>query len=303
MSLNFPYFKKIKFSDKLIINHLTKEFPPYSDFTFTSLWTYNTENNVEFSILNDNLVVKFQDYIDKKPFYSFIGKNKIEDTVNKITSFSHKKGLSKYLKLIPEVVVKSEPKLKNKYHITEDIDNHDYIISAKELAFLDRVRYKKKRYLVGRFKKKHPSHSVIKLDLTDKQVVKQMISLFNLWEQVNNLEKKHTEVEKIAFIRMLSKAKELNVQGTGIYIENKLAAFTTYEVVHNKYAIALFEKADRRFTDIYSALNHHGAIHLYELGCTYINFEQDLGKEGLRKAKKLWKPTHFLKKYILKPHN
>jgi len=84
-----------------------------------------------------------------------------------------------------------------------------------------------------------------------------------------------------------------------LFIKDRLIAFTFYEKVHQGYAMALFEKASRHYADAYTVICHEGAKHALELGCQYLNFEQDLGIKGLRMAKSLWKPVHYLYKYTL----
>ena len=51
----FPTFKKLELSDKNVIENVTSQFNAYSDFNFASLWNYDTESTIEWSLLHDNL--------------------------------------------------------------------------------------------------------------------------------------------------------------------------------------------------------------------------------------------------------
>lgn len=53
----FPEFKKLELSDEEKIEKITKKFPPYSDFNFVSMWSWNIYNTVTISQLKKNLVV------------------------------------------------------------------------------------------------------------------------------------------------------------------------------------------------------------------------------------------------------
>ena len=98
----FPNFKNLEISDKEDIEYITHQFPPYSDFNFVSLWAWNTQGKIEISQLNNNLVVKFQDYLDNNYFYSFIGMHDVLTSIEKLLSASKAKGFGEELKLIPE---------------------------------------------------------------------------------------------------------------------------------------------------------------------------------------------------------
>ena len=84
----FPYFQKLTLKQQKAIEVKLLPFPPYSDFTFTSLYTYNTNRSVEISTLHGNLVVKFEDYLDRQPFYSFLGSHKVIDTADKLLNYN-----------------------------------------------------------------------------------------------------------------------------------------------------------------------------------------------------------------------
>lgn len=297
----FPKFSKLKLNHRKDILDITSHYHPYSDFNFTSLWTYNTDDSIQVSLLHNNLVVRFCDYQTLKPFYSFIGTNFVKKTIQILITHAQKMQIEPYLKLIPDIVVQSCKELSLDYDICEDADNHDYIISVKDIVNLPSEKYRRKKHLVDCFKKKYSGYRVEFLNLQNKDKEVEIYNLFSLWEKRSCKNHKETENELIAIKRLISSHKDLDVFILGIYYQNKLIAFNIYEVSHKKMGISAFQKADKKYTGIYAALSHEAAKHLYILGCTHVNYEQDLGIEGLRLSKSLWKPVQYLKKYIIKP--
>ena len=120
----FPSFKRLELSDKADIEKITNQFPPYSDFNFTSLWCWYTHDQILISELHNNLVVKFTDYQSLEPFYSFIGINDVDNTVVNLLNLAKKEEISMQIKLLPEETIKFIDK--TKFQIEEDIDNFDY---------------------------------------------------------------------------------------------------------------------------------------------------------------------------------
>src|SRR6185369_3066931 len=100
----FPKFKPIELSDKEEVEGFNDKFPPYSDFNFISRWSWNLKGEMKLSILNENLVVHFTDYLSGDSFYSFLGDKKVDETASALLDFSVKKKFRSKLHLIPEVV-------------------------------------------------------------------------------------------------------------------------------------------------------------------------------------------------------
>lgn len=73
----FPKFKHIELIDKEEIEKITQKFPPYSDFNFISMWSWDIKVEMIISKLNNNLVVRFTDYLTGYPFFSFLGDNMV----------------------------------------------------------------------------------------------------------------------------------------------------------------------------------------------------------------------------------
>src|SRR3989344_3847914 len=101
----FPDFKKLELKDKDEICGLTAQYPPYSDFDFVSMWSWDFKEEIRISSLKGNLVVRFTDYITGEPFYSFLGTKEVNETTDILLNKSSEEGLTPKLKLIPEVAI------------------------------------------------------------------------------------------------------------------------------------------------------------------------------------------------------
>lgn len=297
----FPVFKRVSLSHKKFVEDFVQRFPPYSDFNFTSIWTYDTEEQIQLSMLNGNLIVLFTDYITNKPFLSFIGDQLLDETVEELLLYAQTNKLPHHLKLIPQSAIDAFPNLTSKYVIFEDRDNHDYILSIKEIAELKGKKYYDKRNLINRFKKNYPYAGVKILDISKKLYQDEIKSLFMIWSQQTKKTIDETKTEMKAIERLFKIAPSIQCFAIGVYDNQKLVGFATYELTHKSHSVMSFEKGDRTYEGIYSLLNHETSKHLHSLGYRFINYEQDLGILGLRKAKTLWRPVHHLKKYVISP--
>jgi len=85
-----------------------------------------------------------------------------------------------------------------------------------------------------------------------------------------------------------------------IYNRHSLIGFTIFEILDNGYAVSNFQKVNLIYDGASESINYSLAKYLKKQGCIYINFQQDMGIPGLRRAKLDYDPT-FLKKYIISP--
>src|SRR6185295_15686005 len=110
----------------------THQFPPYSDFNFVSMWSWDIKGDMRICQLHGNLVVRFTDYITGEPFYSFLGNHEVNDTARQLLELSKKEGFELALKLVPEESIKHLDNMT--FHIVEDRDHFDYIFDTKSLS-------------------------------------------------------------------------------------------------------------------------------------------------------------------------
>lgn len=297
----FPEFQSLDLDHKEHIEEFLHTLPPYSDFNFTSLLSWG-DCETKLSKLNDNLVVKFKDYITDEPFYTFIGTNKVHRTIEELLEHSVEKNLFPKLKLIPEITLKRCPEVRDKFNVEEDRDNFDYIYLLEESKEFKGKKHRAKRNFLNRFRKLyHYSHKIV--DLNNPQIQKEIFDLFEIWQDQKGADKTDTQNELTAIKKLCKFSKALNMIAVGLYIENRLVGFSINEPLPNGFAMNLFEKADTSFEGIFPYLRHIAAIYLSQMDCVFLSHEQDLGIEGLRKSKLSYHPKFFLKKYTISAKN
>lgn len=294
---SFPQFKILELADKDDINTFLSPFPPHSDYNVAGLWSYDTEDKVEISLLNDNLVLKSFDYVTAEPFLSFFGVNKTSETTTILLTFAKEKKIIQELRLISDFIIKETPLLKEQFSVEKDPDNFDYIYDCDQLITLSGRKYNPKRNFINRFKKNFPDHQVRNINILETEIKNQIIELFFTWEKDKNKSREETNTELIATKRFMEAAPYFTTTSIGIYVENKLIGFSLDEIVQQNYGVIHFEKADTNYIGIFQYLKQQSAINFKKLGCTFINYEQDLGIPEMRKSKRSWNPIFFYEKY------
>ena len=105
-------------------------------------------------------------------------------------------------------------------------------------------------------------------------------------------------LEEEAVLQMMRFTDKDGVYGTAVYVEDELVAFALGERLNGNTAAEHFEKADDRYRGLYQVIcrefckNIPGDI-------VYINREEDMGLENLRKAKEALKPDHMELRYTI----
>lgn len=293
----FPTFKKLERSDQTDIEKITKQYLPYSDFNFACLWSWDVKDNILVSELNDNLVAIVTDHFSDTPFYSYLGNNSVNKTLDQLFEFSaHAKNALPQLRLVPEASL-SKIDLK-KFMIEIDLDNSDYIYNLEELSTYSGSKYADKRAKVNLFLRSHALPSVRLLDLGDSKVVASLLQLNAAWtrNKAGRGEVVNVHREFVAFNRFV-KANFTEAFCVGVFVEDQLVAYSIFTLLPEKYALCHFSKAAFPFEGAHDYLMQQSAVILRQRGCLYSNYQEDLGLPGLRFWKNSFKPMSFLRKY------
>lgn len=280
---------------------MTSNFPPYSDFNFVSMWSWNTLGMTEISKLNGNLVVKFTDYLTTKPFYSFLGNNNVNDTARKLLDLSVEQGLEPILKLIPEdSTVGMDADL---LIVQESRDHFDYILDNEILKDFSGPKLNDHASFKRRFIEALGGGVVtVVMDINDPLSRQGVVALNETWVKNKTDEKKNVfpEIEFAAIKNFFRLEKDVNrFILSCVFYKKEMIAFTIDELLKDGYSVRHFMKANSAFKGIYSYLISSSAEVLFHRGYNRTNIEQDLGLMNLRQSKKSFQPVSFLKKYTV----
>lgn len=185
----------------------------------------------------------------------------------------------------------------DKYVIEEIRDAFDYLYKVEDLANLSGKKYHSKRNHISAFSKKHSwQYKSIYGDL-----IPDVLKCADKWYNENS-EKfdKYMSVEREGIKVLLENKERLDVKGGAILVNDEVVAFTLASKINDETVDIHIEKALKDFSEAYTVINREFAKNeLSEF--VYINREDDMGLEGLRKAKLSYKPYTLIKKYICKP--
>ena len=298
----FPRFKQLELSDAGEVQRYASLYGPFAEFNFAGLWSWNLDNSVLLSELNGNLIVRLTDYATGAVFYSLLGDSDLNRAVEALISLSCREKLQPKLQLVPEIVAQRLDK--DIFSITEDDDHADYILLVDRLLTYQGTRLAAKRNEVRKFSRLCPTSRFGMLDLSDTSVIEESRAVFQRWISRKAVSHRaDTDRELKAFERCLDSQDHLRLIGTGIFADDSLIAFSILQIVDDKNAFTLFEKADTgEFPGIGSFLNQQVANLLAAQGIRYINIEQDLGIAGLRMSKRSYDPCGYLKKFSVCHH-
>ncbi len=246
-----------------------------------------------------------QDVRDQSLFYSFIGTSNCNETATELLEYLSSKSLSPELKIVPEYTVRNLDT--ERFQITEDRDNFDYICSVKELAMMSGRQWLRTRRLVNLFQKN--DFIFIRLKLPESTNQEKIKNCMNSWVNVKKVKSKTMafenngafELETIALDRLLVDSCDIldYTLCYGVFVDGIMAGFCIGEISH-KHFTARFTKANYEKKGTFQFLIRQTARDLLEQGITHWNFEEDMGLPSLRFAKSRYRPTHFLKKYTVR---
>ena len=172
-------------------------------------------------------------------------------------------------------------------------DHFDYVYRSEDLIKLSGNRYHGKKNHINKFRK---TYEFSYEPLTPERV-KPAWRYPDLWCKAKRC---HEDIdlmdEAMAVKDILQNLEALKVRGGVLLINDKVEAFTLGEMLNPETAVVHIEKANPEIPQAFVVINQQFCEHTWQ-NVRFINREQDLGDEGLRKAKLSYHPVRLVEKF------
>ncbi len=291
----FPEFKSIELSDRRIISDVFHNYRPQtSELTFTNLFIWREYYGWEWSILEDRLV--FIGSAEGSGAFALppIGPSPRADVTRRLLTYlEHDRGVAKPTveradrRLVEELTPSGD-------FISEEAREHfDYVYAAADLINLAGRKYHSKRNFINRFRMEYE----FTYEPVEERHIAACLDLSDRWCRARRCEDDQGLMGEWGAVReALTHFFELDLLGGVISIDGKAQAFSLGEALNDDTAVIHVEKADPEIRGLYAVINQLFCGRALA-GFKYINREQDLGDEGLRKAKESYFPERIVEKY------
>lgn len=188
------------------------------------------------------------------------------------------------------------------FEVVEQEDLKDYLYLGDAMRTLSGKKlHKKKNHLNSFLKEYEGRYEYRRLGCSDRDEVWRFL---DRWREAKGDEvEAHLDYEVEGIHEILKNCAQLSVRMSGVFIDGKLEAFTigSYNAFENM-AIIHIEKANAQIRGLYQFINQQFLIHEFP-DVELVNREDDLGEEGLRKAKMSYYPVGFARKYLILQKN
>lgn len=285
-------FRELKLSDRMLVEStLTKESVGW-EYNFATLFSWNAVGKMQIAEQDGFFCISaiFGNKLVFMPPYLKKGGDLLM-AVKEI--FDYGKSLNRSFSIRGFNESEANILREGGYELFSSRDDSDYIYSSTDLKYLTGKTYHSKRNFVNRFIKEY-DYEVVKYDPSD---LDGLMELYDKWNTVSSHETMSYERNSIMFA--LSNAKELDLKITVLKSKGRYVAFSVSSIENNGVAHTLYEKADISFVGAYQAINYFTANEYFP-DDIIVNRQEDMGIEGLRKAKLSYAPIYLLNKWSIK---
>ena len=265
------------------------------DLSFSNLCSWRFLYHTKFAIINNFLVFKFWAG-DELAYMMPVGEGNLEETLNELIEDARREGEPFCMLGVCSCMREDlEAIMPGQFGFTVDRDYADYIYLRSDLATLKGKKFQSKRNHINKFRNTYPDY---KYSPITKDRIQECLELEAKWCKANDCDQQEgTGNERRALIYALNHFEELGLTGGILHVNGQIVAFTFGMPINKETFGVHVEKADTSIDGAYAMINYEFANHIPEQ-YIYINREEDLGIEGLRKAKLSYHPEAILEKYM-----
>ncbi|MCL2106586.1 MAG: phosphatidylglycerol lysyltransferase domain-containing protein [Oscillospiraceae bacterium] len=221
------------------------------------------------------------------------GPGRLRDGIALIRADAARRGIPlRVFGVTREDAIRLEEEFPGMFRLEWNRDDADYIYRRADLASLAGKRYHQKRNHISRFERENRwSYEELRPD-----TLEECADVTRRWT-LESADKPGFEKEALALNRCFAQYERLGCVGGLLRVEGEAAAFSIGERLNPRTFCTHYEKALPDIPGAYQKINREFAANSLE-GYEYVNREEDVGSEGLRRAKLSYHPEILLEKAV-----
>ncbi len=289
-------FRQIQISDKDWVTELMN----ISDFRSCE---YTFANNLAWRRLSDSVISRHKDFYvvasfnGKDPVFTYpCGKGDLEELFSELSKTARSSGGDKLI--VSSVNNEALSSLKDMYGesmtVSANRDYFDYIYNANDLIDMAGKKFHGKRNHIRRFKETDWEYC----ELTEDMFADCIEFAANSYNANKGYDSFSAVCEQFAINTYFNYYRELELKGGVLKSDGKIVGFTIGERLNSDTFVVHIEKAVPELNGAYPTLCNEFAKR-NAAGFRYINREEDMGIEGLRKSKLSYNPVFLQEKYTV----
>ena len=285
-------FKTIQLKDNEIFEKYLGE-NMRSAYNFTTNFIWSGEDKLKIYVEDDFLFILWDIGNHSRMLFPKGFGNDKKSAIVKACDYMENMGVTpKFTHLSEEEVLEMKKLFDDKFVFDFDRNGSDYIYETNKLITLSGKKLHSKKNHLNTFKRKN-DYIYRRITPADIENCKK---LFDIWYNDKEEITKLMPESKVATYKLLDNLGALGLVGGLIEIDGKIVACTVGEKVTENTALIHVEFADTSYGGTYAAINQMFAQSEWS-DTLYINREEDMGNEGLRKAKESYQPIKLLNSY------
>lgn len=265
-----------------------------SEASFTTLFIWDGYYNLECSENGEFFFLRFN-VKNRAPSYFFpIGDGDIKRAIDELSEYAEAKGEKLAFRLVSK---ENKDKLislyGDRFSVKDSRDSFDYVYLTEKMISLSGKKLHSKRNHLNYF---FENYDFVYRRVEDEKLLQSCAQKAYDW--VSSKEKNKNSFELGAMKSYFENYFEFNQTGAVLEADGDIIAMSFGEKISDDTALIQIELANENYRGAYQAINKLFCENEWS-GFTYVNREEDMGIEGLRKAKMSYQPAFLVEKYYL----
>lgn len=289
-------FRKAELKDKELITGFFRNHTSRScERTFTNVYLWARFYNVTFALVEDALVFRSEDEEGYAFAFPAGEPEHVKRAIQVLIQYSKERDMAfRMYNVTPDNYEAMCQWYPDRFQIEYNEDIADYVYESEKLATLSGKKLHSKRNHINKFKSVYADRW--SYEPITKDNLEDCFQMALKWRNENGCEDDEEKNAEICVtLNSLRLFEELELVGGILKVDGEIVAFTIGEPICEDTFVVHIEKAFADIDGAYTMINQQFVQNAC-MDYKYINREEDTGAEGLRKAKRSYRPVFMVEK-------